>query len=59
MKQSESSWKPLFADESRDKCPFIGCGGALFLEEDAYHCLGCNSWFYLDDKTLEESYGDE
>jgi hypothetical protein len=49
----------LFADESRDKCPFIGCGGALFLEEDAYHCRGCNSWFYLDDKTFEESYGDE
>jgi len=52
-------YKPLFADESREKCPFIGCGGTLFEDEGSYHCRGCNSFFYLEEKTLEESYDDE
>jgi hypothetical protein len=59
MIKTESSWKPLFADESRDKCPFIGCGGALFEDERTYFCRGCNTFFYLEEKTLEESYDDE
>jgi len=52
-------YKPLFADESREKCPYVGCGGALFEDERTYHCRGCNTFFYLEDKTLEESYDDE
>ena len=52
-------YQPLFADESREKCPYIGCGGALFEDERTYHCRGCNTFFYLEEKTLEESYDDE
>ena len=52
-------YKPLFADESREKCPYVGCGGTLFEDDGSYHCRGCNSFFYLEEKTLEESYGDE
>jgi len=52
-------YQPLFADESREKCPYAGCGGALFEDGRTYHCRGCNSFFYLEEKTLEESYDDE
>ena len=52
-------YKPLFADESREKCPYVGCGSPLFEDERTYHCRGCNTFFYPDEKTLEESYGDE
>ena len=58
MKQPESSWKPLFADESREECPYIGCGSLQF-EKGIYRCYRCNSRFYLDERTLEESYNDE
>jgi hypothetical protein len=58
MKQPESSWKPLFADESREKCPYSGCGSLQF-EQGTYRCYHCKSWFYLDERTLEESYNDE
>jgi len=52
-------YKPLFSDESREKCPYVGCGSPLFNEDGTYHCRGCNSYFYLEDKTLKENYNDE
>ncbi len=54
-----NNYKPLYADESREKCPYAGCGGSLFNDDGSYHCRGCNSFFYLEEKTLEESYDDE
>jgi len=58
MKQPKSSWKPLFADESREKCPYTRCGSLQF-EQGIYRCYHCGSRFYLDERTLEESYNDE
>jgi len=54
-----SNQKPLFADQSKTVCPYVGCFASLVKEDGNYRCLKCQSSFYEDKRTIEESYNDE